>query len=742
MNMKRAISLSVYAALLVWVAGVPAQNPIQRARTVADALEEASAPGFDPVAEASVAVPEEAAQPGASTLGTNGNGVIKLRSLGREDVAGEPPPVVAKGAPVARETDESSADEQPLQASADLAIESTVVEAGTEASAEPEPASMVTQAPEVAVAAEAPVIEETAPPSQETVEYVEFKGGPATTGVQKITINLDNVSLEDTVRMFAQTAGANIIAAPNLFTGRFVSVSLNDVDWIPALRSILEIHNFSLVERTPGSGMFAIQPRGADTPEPTQIKTFFLNYATAGEMHDSVEKMLKPGRTNELKAMKFQSRNALVVRSTESNLGELQNLIKELDVPGRQILIEAKIMELSDEASKQLGIRWDSLEAFNVEAGLGPFTRTEKSEDKSERTEGSSRSEQGYLVNYNRVYKTPDGQRIDQMVEYDSAGTPLNPILPTINNYDYELAQNAEGDRSVARVNRQGYTPGRERFDYSEDYAGSSQNALDSFTKTITREKAAILELDTLKLVLSALEKTDGVSVVSNPKMIVTSGSTNAFFRVGEREPIIRKEVIKGTEESPGDTIVAKLDTEIETDFIRGGYLETGIDLGVIATVKTADFIEAYIRPVLRRMIGQKEVEGNSWPIISVKEIGTSFTLRSGQTVAIGGLTDTQDSKAVSKVPFLGDLPLLGRFFSHTKDVKKQVETIIFVTLSVADPNNLERVAGVPENSRLVHDRLLLADAEAAERAAAATNSVSTTETKKKSRSKSLFPRK
>ena len=234
-----------------------------------------------------------------------------------------------------------------------------------------------------------------------------------------------------------------------------------------------------------------------------------------------------------------------------------------------------------------------------------------------------------------------------------------------------------------------------------------------SFASTITEQQAAILNVDSLNVVLSALKKTEGVQVVSNPKIIVTSGSTNAMFNVGDREPIVRTTVTRGNSAAgQGDLYASELDTGINTDFIKGGYLETGISLKVMPVVKTDDMIEAKIWPRLSRSDPsrvKKSADGvNSWPFVSVKEIQTSFTLRSGQTVAIGGLTGTSDSKAVTKVPLLGDIPLIGKYlFSHTADVKAQTETIIFVTLSRAEPADLKENAGIPLDSELVHKRMI-----------------------------------
>ncbi len=530
-------------------------------------------------------------------------------------------------------------------------------------------------------------------------EYIDFSEGDVESDLQvetrlvdgneRITISLDDVLLEDAVRMFAQTTGANIIATSAMLEGRRVTVNLRDVEWRPALRSILEIHDYSLVERTPGSGIYSIQTKAPDAPEPTHVQTYFLDYTTVGEVTNTISGMLR----SDAVMTPFPSRNALVIRSDESNLSEISGLIRELDMPARQVLIEAKIMELSDEAMKQLGIRWDSLESFGVQAGVGPFTRHQRTERDLDRTTTRRELHGDTMIHTERSLVDPFGQRRLDSDNPDFIGGPGGTF----------------GEDS------EGFDTGRGLFGFRGRSAQLESEAVDSFRRQITTEQSAILEMDSLQLILSALERTDGVSIVSNPKIIVTSGSTNAFFTVGDREPIIETERERAIVDGQPDLLTAKLATHINTDFIREGYLETGIDLRVIATVKTEDFIEADIRPSLRRKIGEKTVEGNTWPLISVKEIGTQFTLRSGQTVAIGGLTGSEETTEVSRVPFLGSIPLLGRLFRHEKDVTSQVETIIFVTLSVADPDGLEQVSGIPEDSRLVHTRMLRDQARRAE---------------------------
>lgn len=544
-----------------------------------------------------------------------------------------------------------------------------------------------------------PTLERPAAVAPEGIDFVDFAEAESkiTTrnvdGAERITVALNDVSLEDTVRMFAQTAGANIISSGALLEGKRVTVNLNEVDWQPALRSILEINALSLVEQAGGSGVYTIQAKVPDAPEPTVVQTFFLDYTTVGDIKDSIKGMLGSDAVISL----FPSRNAIVIRSTEGNLREVTALIEELDRPGRQVLIEAKIMELSDSAMKELGIRWDSLKEFGINAKISPYSWSQKSTDTRETSRFSDQLSQAYQVDTRRTFRPQeDGQ-----------------AYPTVENVDF--ASSANNDfigRDETGIKTPAYSPGRESFSYGSRGAQDGSSVLDKFTREIVESQSAILDMSSLSVILSALEQMDGVSVVSNPKMIVTSGSTNAFFSVGDRNPIISQELKRGTTESPGDTISAKLDTTIATDFIQGGYLKTGVDLKVIATVKTDDYIEALINPSLRRLKGFKEVTlaenvVNSWPIISLKEINTTFTLHSGQTVAIGGLTDTQDQKVTTRVPFLGRIPILGRLFSHEENSKSQIETIIFVTLSVANPGELQENAGIPDDARLVHNRRL-----------------------------------
>ena len=490
-------------------------------------------------------------------------------------------------------------------------------------------------------------------------------------GEDLISITLDNVPLEDVIRMFTRISGANIIATKTDLEGASVTVNLTDVAWQPALSAILDMHNLALVEKRPGSKVYSIIPKQPDAPEPTVVETIFLKYTTTGDVSPVIKSMASGGIVTE-----FSSRNVLVVRATASNMGEIEQLIEKIDIPSKQVVVETKFMELNDEAAEQIGIRWDSLEEFGASLQVGPFERTEVVSRDKERK--------------NTLDRWDLRSRVDTRTDrYDLYGQAYQEVEDTFENPT-------------------AITPTREVIDIVDQGEDITKSVIDTFNKAIEEKQAAILELDSFQVLLSALKKTEGISVVSNPKMIVANGAQDAFFSVGEREPIIKTEITRGTAESPGDKEVASLDTSIDTEYIKEGYLETGIILKVVPIVKTDDLIEAQITPTIRRKIADKTVAGNTWPVIAVKEIRTKFTLRSGQTVAVGGLIDTADDVRISKIPLLGDIPLIGKYlFSHKKDVKSQVETIIFVTLSLAQPNELRTGDGLPENAKLVHKQMI-----------------------------------
>ena len=88
-------------------------------------------------------------------------------------------------------------------------------------------------------------------------------------------------------------------------------------------------------------------------------------------------------------------------------------------------------------------------------------------------------------------------------------------------------------------------------------------------------------------------------------------------------------------------------------------------------------------------------------PSIRMRKAETAIALASGQTMAIGGLIANDITRDVTKIPFLGDLPVIGQLFRSTSFTKGETELIILVTPTIVDPQAL-----VPPLSQDVRDHL------------------------------------
>jgi type IV pilus assembly protein PilQ len=80
--------------------------------------------------------------------------------------------------------------------------------------------------------------------------------------------------------------------------------------------------------------------------------------------------------------------------------------------------------------------------------------------------------------------------------------------------------------------------------------------------------------------------------------------------------------------------------------------------------------------------VGQQvtSATGGSVPSIDTREIITQVLVNDGQTVVLGGILDTTKTKQANKVPFLGDIPILGYLFKSTTDINNKTELLIFIT--------------------------------------------------------------
>ena len=460
-----------------------------------------------------------------------------------------------------------------------------------------------------------------------------------------ISVRLNRVGLEEAINLFAQLSGANIIV-PELTEAAQISVNLKDVEWRPALQSILDTYSYELYQRVSGSNVYSVRRRPAGAPEPQVVETFALKYATVPNVAELIRALLPP----EAKVSEFASRNMIVVKSTESSLNEVRAVLASIDKVRQQVFIESKFMELTDDAQKDLGIDWSVLQAYSA-GTQGDTSRSSTRNNSDLRTETDLRDVSGDT--------------------YEEAGS---------------YAENQRGGSPLAPWTLEGVTPA----------------IRDVTTKGSTEVVTSVLTADEFRLVLSAMEQNKGVNVVSNPKIIVANEEM-ANISIIRKEPNLKQERQQTAGAQGGaaiDNIVFSLDEDRP-------FFDFGIKLDVRPSINTSSNITVAINPALTRKFGSKVAGDNSYPIIDEKSIQTVFNLASGQTAAIGGLTEVTESEEERKVPILGSIPFLGRLFSWKQTIHGQDETIIFVTVGLANTQDIDAETGMPGDAELARRQVI-----------------------------------
>jgi type II secretory pathway component GspD/PulD (secretin) len=483
-----------------------------------------------------------------------------------------------------------------------------------------------------------------------------------------IYLSLEDVELEKVVKIFTRIADVNIITSGTNLQGT-VSVHLQGVPWQPALEAILAEKGLMLHD-VGASGVYTIRAKAAGAPDPLFIETFFLQYASVPDVIEAVKATLD-GRG---RMSSYPSRNAMIVHSTKANLLQMKDLITIIDIPRRQVYIESKFMELNDVAIKNMGINWTMLQGYSIAGSFG-LLRQQESYAESQNRAGTFGQTDGRTSadTVSELYDI-EGERISQTPASTttSEGGDATTTSPT------DIPVRTISD-DIARGRDVSFTMG------------------ETVSKSLSDVRTAVLSPFDFSLILSALKGKDGISIISNPKIIVANGE-EALIHIGEvRRPFVAS-VTPGTEGS-APTII----------YNAGDEVKFGVELNVTPTVNTASNITVMIEPVLTRSAGfETAPSGQTYPIVSQKKIKTLFHLESGRTAAIGGLTETEDVEDVKKVPLLGDIPLIGKYlFSHKSERQAQRETIIFVTVGLASPENITDNTGLPGDSELVHRQLI-----------------------------------
>lgn len=180
---------------------------------------------------------------------------------------------------------------------------------------------------------------------------------------------------------------------------------------------------------------------------------------------------------------------------------------------------------------------------------------------------------------------------------------------------------------------------------------------------------------------LNAMASSGKLNVLSTPK-ISTLNNQKAIIRIGRQDVFFRATVTPATNNS-APVITYNPDTITE-----------GIILSVTPQVGETGNVMLSIHPSITSKVGEaKAPDGNSAPIVDVRETNTLVNVADGQTVFIGGLMQETTQETVSSVPLLGDIPWVGTLFRNTAQTKKKTELVILITPHVSPLSDLAAIA-------------------------------------------------
>ncbi len=169
---------------------------------------------------------------------------------------------------------------------------------------------------------------------------------------------------------------------------------------------------------------------------------------------------------------------------------------------------------------------------------------------------------------------------------------------------------------------------------------------------------------------IHALETKGVVQVLAEPNVMAANGKEASFLAGGE----FPYPVVSGTS---GGTAAVSIE-----------FKEFGIRLNFIPTITPRGTIRLQVAPEVSALDYSNEVEisGFEVPGLTTRRVNTEVELSDGQSFIIGGLLDKSMTNTFQKIPFLGDIPILGRLFQSEQRTKNDTELIVIVTPEVVAP--------------------------------------------------------
>ena len=418
------------------------------------------------------------------------------------------------------------------------------------------------------------------------------------------------------LRLLARQAKINMVVSEAV--AGTVTMRLEDVTALQAIAIIVKAKGLFLDKI---DNVYYIKTVAERTAEPTESDSYQFSYSRAKETAPLIASQLQSKDAPQVD----ERTNTIFFRETRGNIDNVRKLLVQIDKPTKQVMIEARLVEVNANPKQSYGIDWtDVLGGKKLSLGASDIG-------------------------------TPNTNKIVQAQTVINAGTAAQTLVP---RYD------ANGLPVQGVVADALGTPALGGFGL-HDFLRTSAGALGG--------QFAILSIPQMSVTLSALNADSDAEFLANPR-IVTADNMQAKIEIIRNQPVPQLNFNEQTATA-----------------VFGGFQDKkfGNTLIVKPLINKDNFITLAVKPEISNKVGDSlfNFAGATVasPIIDTRTLDSNVLIKSGDTLAIGGLLQDEVTKSRTKVPIMGDIPVLGYLFQSRNNARVKRNLLVFVTPTIID---------------------------------------------------------
>jgi type IV pilus assembly protein PilQ len=474
---------------------------------------------------------------------------------------------------------------------------------------------------------------------------------------EKLSLNFQNVEVRSVLQVISDFTNLNIVVSDSVSGS--LTLRLKDVPWDQALDIILNTRGLDMRKNgnvlwiAPRDELAAKEKLNLESKqqisdlEPTRTESFQLNYHKAKTVQDFLK-----GKDQSLLSKRGtvaidERSNKLFINDTPSRLEDIHRLIKEIDIPARQVLIEARIVEANDTFSKELGVKlggWDPNGAGAGNKLLGNNgLRFGMGSTNADWQAGHNSYVTTQLANATATAAANSANAAAALADARAAAAAAAAGTPYISGFPV-----------VSPVLTTPTIPFAQFINLPASNPNAGKFSLSLFNSNATQ---------VLNLEVSALEADAKGKTITSPR-VLTADKVEALIEQGVQVPYLQASSAGNTSVSFQKAVMA---LKVTPNITPDGRIIMTLDINK----DEPDYAHAV---------------GGSVPI-NTKHIKTDVLVENGGTVVIGGIFEQTESKQVNKVPLLGDIPVVGFMFRNNLRSDQKRELLVFITPKIIADN-------------------------------------------------------